>query len=142
MKQFIVLTAILPILLVFMTQFTLQATRSLRMNAAEDAVRAFCIEAAYYGGGGASDANALKYRLAQIFHSDIGDVNLDLVQVDETHIDWHLSFPVGDIMSGAPFMGLSSSENQGRAQMKGTIVIIPKIPEPQPDDDENEEEQE
>ena len=132
MKQFIVLAAILPILLVFVSQFTLDAVRSIRLNAAEDAIRAFCLEAAYYGGGGAAEAEALKHRLAQIFKSDIRDINLELVRTDDAHINWNLSFPVGDIMAGAAFMGLSPSENRGRVQMNGTIVIVPKIPEPKP----------
>jgi hypothetical protein len=139
MKQFIVLAAILPILLVFISQFTLEAVRSLRMNAAEDAIRAFCIEAAYYEGGGGAEAEALRHKLAQIFHSDPGDIIIDLARTDEAHITWRLSFPVGDIMAAAPYMNLSSSENQGRAQMSGTIVIVPKIPEPhihQPQEDE------
>jgi len=136
MKQFIVLAAILPILLVFVSQFTLDAVRSLRMNAAEDAIRAFCLEAAYYGGGGAAEAEALRHRLAQIFKSDIRDINIELVRTDEAHIDWSLSFPIGDIMAGAAFMGLSPSENRGRVQMNGTIVIVPKKPEPLPPDKE------
>ena len=143
MKQFIVLAAILPILLVFVSQFTLDAVRSLRMNAAEDAIRAFCIEAAYYGGGGAAEAEALRHRLAQIFKSDVRDINLELARTDDAHINWNLSFPVGDIMAGAALMGLSPVENRGRVQMNGTIVIVPKKPEPlppeekEPPDEEN-----
>jgi len=135
MKQFIVLAAILPILLVFVSQFTLDAVRSLRMNAAEDAIRAFCLEASYYGGGSAAEAEALRHKLAQLFKSDASDINIELVRTDDAHIDWRLSFPVGDIMAGASFMGLSQSENKGRVQLNGTIVIVPKIPEPPPDEE-------
>ena len=128
MKQFIVLAAVLPIFLVFIAQFTLEAVRSLRMNAAENAVRAFCIEASYYGGGGPAEAEALRERLAHIFRADPLEVWIELAQIDEAHIDWRISFPVGDIMAGARFMGLSSAENSGRAQMDGTIVIASKSP--------------
>ena len=130
MKQFIVLAAILPILLVFIAQATLEAGRSLRMSAAEDAVRAFCIEASYYDGSGPAEAEALRARLACIFGAAAGDISVDLARTDEAHIDWHVSFPVGNIMAGGRLMGLSGAENRGRAEMSGTIVIAPKPPTP------------
>jgi len=129
MKQFIVLAAILPILLLFIAQSTLEAGRSLRMSAAEDAVRAFCVEASYYNGGGQSETENLRVKLAGIFRADVSEIHVDLIRTDETHIDWRISFPTGDIMAGAAFMGLSGAENKGRAQMSGTIVIVPTISE-------------
>ena len=126
MKQFIVLAAILPILLLFVLQSAVSGMRGLRMNAAEDAVRAFCIEASYYGGGGAAEADALREKLGRIFKTEPAEVHLSLSYVDAAHIEWNLSFPVGDIMAGAFFMGLSPSENRGRAQMSGVIVVAPK----------------
>ena len=131
MKQFIVLAAILPIMLVFIAQMSLEAGRSFRMNAAEDAVRAFCIEAAYYDGGGSDGAEALRSRLARIFNADASEISIFLAQVDEAHIEWSVSFPVGEIMAGARFMGISDAENRGRAHMSGTIVIAPNPPLPQ-----------
>ncbi|MDR3364376.1 MAG: hypothetical protein LBS91_05440 [Clostridiales Family XIII bacterium] len=135
MKQFIVLAAILPILLVLIAQFTLEARRGLRMGAAENAVRAFCMEASYYGGGGAAQAEALRTELARIFRADARDVTVELSERDGAHIDWRVSFPVGEIMAGAGFMGLSQAENSGRAQMGGVIVIAR---EPEPPGDEGE----
>ena len=130
MKQFIVLAAILPILLVFVAQLALEGTRGLRMNAAEDAVRAFCIEASYYNGGGPAEAEALRAKLARIFGADTGEVYIELNRTDDSHIDWRVSFPVGDVMAGARLMGLTDAENRGRAEMSGTIVIAPKPPPP------------
>ena len=130
MKQFIVLAAILPILLLFVAQATLEGVRGLRMNAAEDAVRAFCIEASYYDGGGAAEADALRAKLARIFKADASEIYIELNRTDKAHITWRVSFPVGDIMAGARLMGLSPSENRGRAEMSGTIVIAPKPPPP------------
>jgi len=125
-KQFIVLAAVLPILLVFVAQATLEAGRSLRMNAAEDAVRAFCIEASYYGGGGPAEAEALRLKLAGIFRTNASEIRVELSQTDWSHIDWRVSFPVGSVMAGARFMGISDAENRGRAEMSGTIVVAPK----------------
>ena len=134
MKQFIVLAAILPILLVFVAQSSLEAARSLRMNAAEDAIRAFCIEASYYDGGGPAEAEALRGKLARIFRADPGEVYVELTRAGEAHIEWRVSFPVGDIMAAALFMGISQTENQGRADLGGTIIIAPKPPQAPPDD--------
>ena len=125
MKQFIVLAAVLPIMLVLISQCALEAVRSLRMGAAEAAVRAFCAEASYYGGGGPAEAEALRLRLARIFNTDAHEIYIELWQADAAHIDWRISFPVGDIMAGGPFMGLSDTENRGRAQMDGAIVVAP-----------------
>ena len=135
MKQFIVLAAVLPILLVFIAQFALAELRGLRMNAAEDAIRAFCIEASYMDGGGAGEAEALRHKLARIFRADASEVWIELIRTDEYHIEWNVSFPVGEIMAGATFMGLSSAENQGRAKMSGVIVIAPKPPPPKDTED-------
>ena len=131
MKQFIVLAAILPILLLFVAQSALAGVRGLRMNAAEDAVRAFCIEAAYFDGGGQAEANALREKLGRIFKAEPAEVYLTLSYADAAHIEWNLSFPVGDIMAGASFLGLTAAENRGRAQMSGVIVVAPKPPPPQ-----------
>jgi len=128
MKQFIALAAILPILLLFVAQTTLEGVRSLRMNAAEDAVRAFCIEASYHDGGGPAEAEALRTKLARIFRAEAREVFLDLARTDEHHIAWRVSFPVGDVMAGARMMGLTGAENRGRAEMSGVIVIAPKPP--------------
>ena len=135
MKQFIVLAAILPILLVFLAQFTLTEIRSLRMNSAEDAIRAFCIDASYYDGGGAAEAEALRYKIAETFRCAPQEIVIGLSQIDEAHIAWEVSFPVGDIMAAGSFMGLSPSENKGRAQMSGTIAIAAKPPLPLPPDE-------
>ena len=124
MKQFIVLAAIMPILLIFTAQFTLSGVRGLRLNAAEDAIRAFCIEATYYNGGGSSEMEALRHKLAQIFRTDTSEVIIELTQIDSAHIEWTISFPTGEIMAGARFMGLSVAENQGRLLISGSIVKI------------------
>ena len=134
MKQFIVLAAILPILLVFVAQSTLEGVRSVRLSAAEDAIRAFCIEASYFDGGTPAHVEALRYRLAQIFRCGSGEIHIDLRQTAEYHIDWRVSFPVGKIMAGARLMGLSPAENNGRVEMKGNIVIAPPPPEYPPSD--------
>jgi len=130
MKQFIVLGAILPILLLFIAQSSIEGTRSLRMSAAEDAVRAFCMEASYYDGGGPAETEALKAKLAHIFRQDPSEVHVELERTDEAHINWRVTFPVGDVMAGARLIGLSDAENQGRAELSGTIVIAPKPPPP------------
>jgi len=140
MKQFIVLAAVLPMLLVFIAQFSLETVRALRMNAAEDAIRAFCIEASYFGGGGTEESAALRSKLSQIFRTDAQNVFVTLIQTDESHIEYSISFPVGDIMAGARLMGLSPAENQGRAEINGAIVIAPEPPPPLPQPYSQEEE--
>ena len=132
MKQFIVLAAILPILLLFVAQATLEGVRGMRMSVAEDAVRAFCIDASYYDGGSPAEIEALRAKLARIFRSDAREIYIELKRTDDAHVDWRVSFPIGDIMAGARLMGLTDAENRGRAEMSGTIVIAPKPTTPLP----------
>jgi hypothetical protein len=131
MKQFIVLAAVLPILLVFLAQFMLDGQRQVRMSAAEDAVRTFCLEGSYYGRTGVGEADALRVRLAGIFGISPADVAVDLAPVREGVLSYRVDFPVGKIMAGAAFMGISAARNNGRAVFEGEIVLPPPEPEPE-----------
>jgi hypothetical protein len=131
MKQFIVLAAVLPILMLFLAQFMLDGQRTVRVSAAEDAVRTFCLEGSYYGRVGSSEADALRTRLAGIFGVSPADVSVDLAPAREGVLSYRIAFPVGKIMAGAAFMGLSPSRNNGRMQLTGEIVLPPPEPEPE-----------
>jgi hypothetical protein len=105
------------------------------MNSADDAIRAFCLDASYYDGGGAAEAEALRHKLSEIFRCAPQEIVIDLSQIDDAHIAWEVSFPVGDIMAAGAFMGLSQSENKGWAKINGTIVIAAKPPLTLPTDE-------
>jgi hypothetical protein len=131
MKQFIVLAAVLPILLLFLAQFMLDGQRTVRMSAAEDAVRTFCLEGSYYGRIGPGEAEALRAKVAGIFGISPGDVTVDLAPAREGVLSYRIAYPVGKIMAGAAFMGLSPSRNNGQAVITGEIVLPPPKPEPE-----------
>ncbi|GHU63828.1 hypothetical protein AGMMS49983_08180 [Clostridia bacterium] len=130
MKQFIVLAAVLPILLLFLSQFMLDGQRQVRMSAAEDAVRTFCLEGAYYGRIGADETDLLRSRLAHIFGTSPTDITAELSPAREGVLSYRVTFPVGKIMAGAAFMGLSQAQNNGRAEITGEIVLPPQEPKP------------
>jgi hypothetical protein len=133
MKQFIVLAAVLPILMLFLAQFMLDGQRTVRMSAAEDAVRTFCLEGSYYGRIGSGEADALRAKVAGIFGISPGDVTVDLAPAREGVLSYRIAYPVGKIMAGAAFMGLSPSRNNGQAVMTGEIVLPPPKPEQEPE---------
>jgi hypothetical protein len=145
MKQFIVLAAILPVLMLFLAQFLLDGQRQVRMSAAEDAVRTFCLEASYYGRTGAGEAGALRHKLSGIFGTSPSNIAVEIAPAREGVLSYRIVFPVGKIMAGAGFMGLSAARNNGRAVLTGEIVLPPpekpkkkdpasEDPEPQPEE--------
>ena len=135
MKQFIVLAAVLPILMLFIAQFMLDGQRQVRMGAAEDAVRTFCLEGSYYGRMGQSEVDTLRYRLANIFKASPAEISIEILPVREGVLSYRIVFPVGKIMAGANLMRLSEGNNNGHAVFAGEIVLPP--PEKPPEEVKN-----
>ena len=125
MKQFIVLAAVLPILMLFIAQFMLDGQRQVRMGAAEDAVRTFCLEGSYYGRIGQGEADMLRHRLASIFRTSPAEVSIEITPSREGVLSYRIAFPVGKIMAGANLMRLSEGKNNGQAVFTGEIVLPP-----------------
>ena len=125
MKQFIVLAAILPILMLFLAQFMLDGQRQVRMNAAEDAVHTFCLEGSYYGRIGQGEIDALRQKLAFIFRSSPADISVDIAPVREGVLSYRIVFPVGKIMAGANLMRLQTGSNDGFAVFSGEVILPP-----------------
>ena len=135
MKQFIVLAAILPILILFLAQFMLDGQRQVRMGAAEDAMRTFCLEGSYYGRIGQGEVEALRSKLGNIFGASPADVSVEIVPVREGVLSYRIAFPVGKIMAGSSLMKLEKGRNNGYAVFSGEVVLPPPKKQSEPEAD-------
>jgi hypothetical protein len=141
MKQFIVLTAVLPILFVFVLQFSLEQVKHSRMTALEDAVHNFRLRAELYGEHDGDAAESLRSQIAGIYRVDPSEVVVELTIVPETGVSgeapgsggdtpwagasarilYRIAVPVGRIMAGAGFFGIRDDENRGVLVLSGEI---------------------
>jgi len=104
-KQFIVLAAILPLLLLFFAQSSLDRLNDRRVELAESAIRAFERDASYDGAEPLAKADRLRARLAQIFEVQDGDVRLDLTpSEDNAQIQYRITVPMGKLMAGGALL--------------------------------------
>ncbi|MDR3305984.1 MAG: hypothetical protein LBS85_08205 [Clostridiales Family XIII bacterium] len=127
MKQFIVLAAILPILLVFAAQFSLDETNHIRTLRAESAVQDFRQRASLYGAYGEAETAALRAKLARIAGRDPGEVYIEMAAGEKDAkgsriVQYRITVPIGKIMAGGAFMGVSESENQGALTFSGEFA--------------------
>ncbi len=129
MKQFLVLLAILPFMLLFFAQFVLDQTNSSRMAIVNDYVYTAKEEAKQAGGFTAKIQNNLRNRLAESLGIDAGSIAIISNSTIEGQIqrmtkacvsdaEWktHLihyvvTVPIGNIMAGGEFMGIKAKDN-------------------------------
>ena len=125
MKQFIVLAAVLPILLLFIAQSSLDRLNDRRVELAGSAIRAFERDASYCGVDPSAEADLLRARLAQIFEVKDGEVRLDLTpSEDDTQIRYQIAVPMGKLMAGGALLGLDEAQNSGVFTFEGEILDV------------------
>ncbi|MBQ5437877.1 MAG: hypothetical protein IIU32_09400 [Firmicutes bacterium] len=127
MKQFLVLTAILPLMLVFFLQFAMDQQNSARVQAVSDLVYAAKEEARQEG----CFTNDIKQRLASSIAGRLGISPSDVVidadssvkyrledvsgltdgQLERGMIHYRVTVPVGRMMAGRSLFGLKEEGN-------------------------------
>ena len=130
MKQFIVLLAVLPLMIVFFTQFTLDQINESKISIVNECVYAAKENAKQEGGFTAQIQSELKRKLAGalgISESEIvittnadrsGAVKRMTSASAISAADWKdkliyykISVPIGKMMAGTGFLGIRESEN-------------------------------
>ena len=118
MKQFIVLCAILPLLLIFMLQFTLDQTISAKSGIVADMVYAAKEEAKQAGCFTADIQSRLRANLSQALGISADEIEITATEdvryrLTDTSGDlsrgliyYKVSVPIGDAMAGMGFFGL------------------------------------
>ena len=120
MKQFIVLAAVLPIMLLFLAQFALDQMNDTKISLAGDVVHAAKEQAKQNGG---FDVESLRSELAEklkvdesliiIEASPAGSVPRILENGERGIINYYVKFPVGSVMTGKSFFGIKDNKTYG-----------------------------
>lgn len=120
MKQFIVLIAVLPILLLFLAQFSLEQRNALRTALITDIVYEAKEEAKQQGG---FDAEALKNELASKIGVDPSEIVVEAppvhsvlrIEKDGSRgiIRYRVVVPMGEIRAGKKYLGIKDGKSYG-----------------------------
>jgi hypothetical protein len=122
MKQFIVMAAILPILMVFVMQFALEQKNQNRIAALQELVYSAKEQAKQEGCFTPAIRNELARRIAAHFELAEDQIVIEAEdrvkyrknQFDERElIHYRIKAPIGEIMAGHRLMGISDEENEG-----------------------------
>lgn len=134
MKQLIVLAAILPLLLVFMAQYTLDQKNSLTYNLLQEQV--------YLAKEQAKQEGYFSEDIQEKLKKDIGDalgISRDEIIIEATEtrqyrlnyfdgdrergiIHYRVSIPIEKIMAGGKLMGIQSHENTTYYTIEGSTA--------------------
>lgn len=122
MKQFIVLLGILPLLLVFLVQFSLEQTNSSRLDRLHNHVSAAKEVAKQDGYFTQENMERMKANIARDFKIDKDTILVDATITpryrvngfDERELIYYkVSVPIEQIMAGNRLFGISDEENRG-----------------------------
>jgi len=133
-KQLIVLAAILPLMLIFMAQFTLEQKNSAIINALQQQVYTAKEEAKQEG----CFTSAITEQLKSNIHTKLGVPEQDILVVatetpqyrinyfdpagERGMIHYSVSVPIAKIMAGGKLLGIPSEQNKGVYTIEGTTA--------------------
>lgn len=134
MKQLIVLAAVLPLLLLFVLQFSIQEQRHYQMARAEEITAAACEQAKLDGCFTTEKKEALRRELATVFGEPADAV--EIKSTDEIRyranepaerrergmIEYEIRVPVSRLMAGNRLLGITDEENRGVYTMQGRLA--------------------
>jgi hypothetical protein len=139
MKQFIVLAAILPLLMVFVMQFALEQINQSRIAALQELVYGAKERAKQEGRFTPEIKADLARDIAERFELSVGDVVIDSDNrvkyrrndFDEREmISYRVEVPIEKIMAGNRLLGISDEANAGRYVIKGSTASEKLTDEP------------
>ena len=120
MKQFIVLIAVLPIMLLFLAQFALEQQNATKIAMISDIVYEAKEEAKQQGG---FDEEKLREKLSEKLGVDPGDIYIDApgihsvkrVEKDGNRgiINYTVTVPLGDVTAGKKYLGIKGDKVYG-----------------------------
>lgn len=131
MKQIIVLAAILPLLLIFIVQFTLQEKNAqMKMDIAND-VYAAAEQARQDGCFTEANISRLKQQLVSRMRTQEAKIVVDADEVpkyrvnsynENERIHYRVEVPITSVMAGNRFFGISDEENRGAFVIENDIA--------------------
>ncbi|MDR2156323.1 MAG: hypothetical protein LBO81_00875, partial [Clostridiales Family XIII bacterium] len=128
MKQFIVLAAVIPVMLAFVMQFTLEQANFSRSMRAEEVVHSARIEAEWNGGFTEEAKKTLARNIADIYGVTAEDVAIEADVIGESfgRIGFYrIIVPVPKIVAANRLFGISDEANCGRYVVEGSFPSLP-----------------
>lgn len=134
MKQLIVLTAVLPLMLVFMMQFTLDQKNNSAMNILQEQVYTAKEKAKQEGCFTQDIIDDLKSGLSERLNIEKNDVSINATTSPKYRINYFdpsrergvihysVSVPVEKIMAGGKLFRISPEQNRGVYTVEGTTA--------------------
>jgi len=128
MKQFLVLMAVLPLLLIFLLQFSLDQVNHSRIGLLSDCIYVSREQARQKGCFTQDIRDDLKERISQILDTDPESIQIDATEdpqyrllsgslmeeggLERGLIYYKISVPMGQIMAGPRLFGIREEDNQ------------------------------
>ncbi len=121
MKQFIVMLAVLPLMLVFLLQFSLEQQNSVKIAAVSDIVYAAKEEVKQAGAFTAEIQAGMKRRISErlgipeseiVIESELSEVYRVDSERGRGIISYRVSVPIGSIVAGRSLFGIREEDNR------------------------------
>jgi hypothetical protein len=123
MKQIIVLAAILPLLMAFVMQYSLEQSRHHMTLEAEESIRYACSEAEELGGFTPEISSRLRTELAGKLGISADSIGLDLDEPESAEpITYKIVIPIGKIISANKLFGIKDADNRMRLLYEGRLA--------------------
>lgn len=134
MKQLIVLTAILPMLLVFMAQYALDQKNNLLYNVVQEQVYTAKEQAKQEGCFSLSLQEQLKDNISQILGIPKEEIQIEATETREYRINYYdeqrergvlhyrVTVPVAKIMAGGKLFGIDEEDNKATYTIEGSTA--------------------
>lgn len=122
MKQFIVMTAVLPFLLIFMLQFTVEQVNHHHISHLQQIVNESAQVAKQDGFFTEENINRMRTEIASVFSISPAEIVIEadttpkyrVNRFDERElIHYKVQVPIDRLVAGSSFFGISDSENRG-----------------------------
>lgn len=135
MKQLIVLSAVLPLMLVFLLQFTLDQKNAYNISQFQELVYTAREQARQEGCFTRDIESRLKKEVAQTFGIPEGEIQMDATRTIQYRVQsaegfdpngrrrgmihYRLTVPIGRLMAGHRLFGIRDTENRGSYTVEG-----------------------
>ena len=121
MKQFIVLLGVLPFLLLFMMQYSIEQQNHYRISLLQQSVYEAKEQAKQDGCFTSANIKALKKRISERLRIAEEEIMIDATTVPKYRVNtfderelihYKVQVPIKEIMAGTSFLGISEEENR------------------------------
>ena len=143
LKQFIVLTAVLPVLMIFVMQTAYDQKNNYAVSLIHDMVYFAKEEAKLEGGFTREIRDRLRGNLSRVLELPEREITIVSSEGDDGIIYYRVEVPIKDVMAGGRLLGIKDKENQYRYVIdsftRSAVPAADNIDDNESGDDEGED---